>query len=162
MLENTFLSLPRLVPSALPVLGPFAFLCHQKWDSASKIPLIPAETPMLLLSGSQDEVVPSEHMHELWKLIEQRVPGARRKTEPHGEDADAKDESVELPAGGYSRFVDFPRGTHSTSDTLMMTDPMRALTFYLTRTDDTCVQQGYWQTVADFIARVEAQAPAAP
>ncbi|KAL1939240.1 hypothetical protein VTO73DRAFT_10043 [Trametes versicolor] len=140
VLENTFLSLPRLVPSALPVLGPFAFLCHQKWDSASKIPLIPAETPMLLLSGSQDEVVPSEHMHELWKLIEQRVPGARHKTEPHGELADAKDESVELPAGGYSRFVDFPRGTHN----------------------DTCVQQGYWQTVADFIARVEAQVPAAP
>ncbi|OBZ78246.1 Protein bem46 [Grifola frondosa] len=51
ILENTFLSLPRLVPSALPVLGPFAFLCHQKWDSASKIPLIPRDTPMLLLSG---------------------------------------------------------------------------------------------------------------
>ncbi|PIL27157.1 hypothetical protein GSI_10298 [Ganoderma sinense ZZ0214-1] len=80
ILENTFLSLPRLVPTALPVLGPFAFLCHQKWDSASKVPLLPQETPMLLLSGVRDEVVPREHMQSLWELVQQRVAGggARR------------------------------------------------------------------------------------
>ena len=78
ILENTFLSLPRLVPSALPILGPFSFLCHQKWDSASKIPLLPAETPMLLLSGVQDEVVPREHMQGLWELVQKRVPGGQR------------------------------------------------------------------------------------
>ena len=66
------------MPSALPVLGPFAFLCHQKWDSASKIPLIPAETPMLLLSGVRDEVVPREHMQGLWELVQRRVPGGAR------------------------------------------------------------------------------------
>ena len=133
ILENTFLSLPRLVPTALPVLGPFAFLCHQKWDSASKVPLIPAETPMLLLSGVRDEVVPHEHMQGLWELVQKRVPGGQ-KAAPNpapyfapedGEDKDkdkeggaskAKDESVTNPAGtGYSRFVEFARGTHSTS-----------------------------------------------
>ena len=60
------------------MLGPFAFLCHQKWDSASKIPLLPAELPMLLLSGVQDEVVPREHMQGLWELVEKRVPGGVR------------------------------------------------------------------------------------
>lgn len=59
ILENTFLSLPSLIPHALPILSPFSFLCHQKWDSASKISLIPASTPMLLLSGLQDEIVPA-------------------------------------------------------------------------------------------------------
>ena len=116
ILENTFLSLPRLVPTALPVLGPFAFLCHQKWDSASKIPLIPAETPMLLLSGVRDEVVPREHMQGLWELVQKRVPGGQRggAVVPPEEGADvAKDESVKNLGDGYSRYVEFERGTHS-------------------------------------------------
>ncbi|KAF5340323.1 hypothetical protein D9611_007810 [Ephemerocybe angulata] len=49
ILENTFTSLPSLVPHALPVLGPVSFLCHQKWDSINKIPMIPATTPVLML-----------------------------------------------------------------------------------------------------------------
>ncbi|KAI0777406.1 alpha/beta-hydrolase [Trametes elegans] len=137
VLENTFLSLPRLVPSALPVLGPFAFLCHQKWDSASKVPNIPAEIPMLLLSGVRDEVVPREHMQELWKLVQQRVPGGRRAV---GRNTDSADEGAKKPAlaTSSSRFIEFDRGTHN----------------------DTCVQTGYWQAVADFVASVQAPATA--
>ena len=41
----------------MPFLGPFAFFCPLKWDAASKILIIPAETPVLL-SGIEDEVVP--------------------------------------------------------------------------------------------------------
>ena len=121
ILENTFLSLPRLVPSALPVLGPFAFLCHQKWDSASKIPLIPAETPMLLLSGVRDEVVPREHMRGLWELVEKRVPGGQRSGNPSSawaraeESPEAAEESVKSPGAGaqFSKIMEFSRGTHS-------------------------------------------------
>ncbi|KAF8629930.1 hypothetical protein AX15_003185 [Amanita polypyramis BW_CC] len=72
ILENTFTSLPKLVPHALPVLGPFSFLCHQKWDSLSKIPLIPATTPILMLSGMKDELVPKTHMRTLWEAIAKR------------------------------------------------------------------------------------------
>ncbi|KAK0443496.1 Alpha/Beta hydrolase protein [Armillaria borealis] len=72
ILENTFTSLPALVPHVLPILGPFTFLCHQKWNSASKIPLIPARTPVLLLSGSADTLVPPEHMRELRELMRKR------------------------------------------------------------------------------------------
>ncbi|KAG7439827.1 alpha/beta-hydrolase [Guyanagaster necrorhizus] len=72
ILENTFTSLPALIPHVLPILGPFTFLCHQKWNSASKIPLIPARTPVLLLSGSSDTLVPPEHMRELRELIRKR------------------------------------------------------------------------------------------
>jgi hypothetical protein len=35
--ENTFMSLPRLIPTAMPWLGPFSFLCHQKWESYLKV-----------------------------------------------------------------------------------------------------------------------------
>ncbi|KAF7368824.1 Protein bem46 [Mycena venus] len=72
ILENTFTSLPSLVPHALPLLGPFSFLCHQKWDSASKVPLIPATTPILMLSGVADELVPKEHMRALWEVVARR------------------------------------------------------------------------------------------
>ena len=119
ILENTFLSLPRLVPTALPVLGPFAFLCHQKWDSASKVPLLPQETPMLLLSGVRDEVVPREHMQGLWELVQRRVPGGRKAAPPPyfapAEEDKLKDERVRHVGAGYSRFIEFERGTHSAS-----------------------------------------------
>ncbi|KAH9855490.1 alpha/beta-hydrolase [Lenzites betulinus] len=142
IVENTFLSLPKLVPSALPVLGPFAFLCHQKWDSASKIPLLPAELPMLLLSGRNDQVVPREHMEELWQLVQKRVPGGQRADErtdvakPDAKDEstdeaqpDAKDEGTNRTQLGNSRFHDLPFGTHN----------------------DTCAQHTYWRAVADFL-----------
>ncbi|KDQ23084.1 hypothetical protein PLEOSDRAFT_1048995, partial [Pleurotus ostreatus PC15] len=102
ILENTFLSLPRLIPHALPALKHFSFLCHQKWDSASKVPLIPAKTPILMLSGLLDEVVPKEHMRQLWE-----IPGLER-----------------------AKFIEFEDGDHN----------------------NTCVQPGYWQAVADFVA----------
>jgi hypothetical protein len=58
----------------LPLLGPLSFMCHQKWDSAIKIGKIPEKTPMLMLSGLQDEIVPASQMIELKKLAgEKRV-----------------------------------------------------------------------------------------
>ncbi|OJA13758.1 hypothetical protein AZE42_01551 [Rhizopogon vesiculosus] len=118
ILENTFTNLPRLVPQALPLLGPFAFLCHQKWDSVAKIPLIPRSTPILMLSGVLDEVVPREHMQELWQIASRR------------QGSKLSDMSVISEIGnGKSKFVEFEAGHHN----------------------DTCVQQGYWTAVADFM-----------
>jgi fermentation-respiration switch protein FrsA (DUF1100 family) len=68
ILENTFLSIPRLIPSVMPLLGPFSFLCHQRWNSADALPLIPQSTPLLMLSGLEDEVVPPSHMKDLWEI----------------------------------------------------------------------------------------------
>ncbi|KAI0788924.1 alpha/beta-hydrolase [Irpex lacteus] len=132
ILENTFLSLPRLVPSALPILGPFAFLCHQKWDSASKIPLIPRKTPILMLSGLQDEVVPCEHMKGLWELVTKREAGTPAGT-PRPKEAANPGTTTHLDTTQtLSKFVEFADGTHN----------------------DTCVQPGYWAAVAEFIASV--------
>ncbi|KIY50246.1 alpha/beta-hydrolase [Fistulina hepatica ATCC 64428] len=112
ILENTFTSLPAVVPSALPLLGPLAFLCREKWDSASKIPLIPASIPILMLSGSADQLIPKEHMHALWDLVANRRQGSTGEKSERG------------------KFLEFKRGDHN----------------------DTCVQPGYWQAVADFVA----------
>jgi fermentation-respiration switch protein FrsA (DUF1100 family) len=122
ILENTFTNLPRLVPHALPLLSPLTFLCHQKWDSASKIPLIPKSTPILMLSGVQDEVVPRQHMQELWEIITRRQ-GSKVRT-----DGEPKANASEV-GGGRSKFVEFPGGSHN----------------------DTCVQHGYWAEVAEFV-----------
>jgi len=104
ILENTFMNLPRLVPHALPLLSPLTFLCHQKWDSASKIPFIPKSTPILMLSGVRDEVVPREHMQELWEIIARRQGS---KVQPDGEP------KVTEVGRGKSKFVEFPVGSHN-------------------------------------------------
>ncbi|KAF5309028.1 hypothetical protein D9619_013595 [Psilocybe cf. subviscida] len=101
ILENTFTSLPSLVPHALPVLGPFSFLCHQKWNSASKIPLIPATTPILMLSGAKDEIVPREHMQALWEAVAKR--GEKKK--PNGSEYKVGLERA--------RYLEFEKGGHN-------------------------------------------------
>ncbi|KAG2034759.1 alpha/beta-hydrolase [Suillus americanus] len=121
ILENTFTNLPRLVPKALPLLGPLSFLCHQKWDSASKIPLIPRSMPILMLSGVRDEVVPREHMQELWQIASRRQG---TKSSSTGNKSD-----ISEVGNGKSRFLEFEGGHHN----------------------DTCVQQGYWTAVTDFV-----------
>ncbi|KAF9787968.1 Alpha/Beta hydrolase protein [Thelephora terrestris] len=130
ILENTFMTLPSLIPSALPFLSPFAFLCHQKWESAKKLPKIPVTTPILMLSGLQDEVVPAEHMKELWEIAKtRRNTGSRAffKKETEREYKEVNDGT------GKSKFVEFPEGHHN----------------------DTFIQAGYWSAVETFVAGLE-------
>ena len=75
----------------MPLLSRVSFLCHQKWDSASKVKHIPLMTPILMLSGMRDEIVPKEHMAELEALLRE-VPGKGRRP---------------------GRMVEFPDGMHS-------------------------------------------------
>lgn len=66
ILENTFLSMRKLIPSIMPPAKYFALLCHQIWASDSLIPNI--KVPILFLSGLQDEIVPPIHMKRLYDL----------------------------------------------------------------------------------------------
>jgi len=126
ILENTFMTLPSLIPSTLPFLSPFAFLCHQKWESVNKLPKIPVTTPILMLSGLQDEVVPAEHMKGLWEIAKNRR--TTRSNTLFKKETD--DEGEVIDETGRSKFVEFPEGHHN----------------------DTFVQAGYWSAVADFVA----------
>ncbi|KAF8519776.1 Alpha/Beta hydrolase protein, partial [Hysterangium stoloniferum] len=68
ILENTFLSIPRLIPDVMPYLTSVTFLCHQRWDNAVAITKLPPTMALLMLSGSRDEIIPSWHMKELWDI----------------------------------------------------------------------------------------------
>lgn len=82
----------------MPALSRVAFLCHQKWDSASKLARVPARTPILMLSGLRDEVVPPAHMRELERILRAPVVGTRRP----------------------GKMVEFPEGTHSEWDLVFL------------------------------------------
>lgn len=57
ILENTFLSMRKLIPSVVPPAKYLTLLCHQVWPSDSILPNI-NKVPTLFLSGLQDEIVP--------------------------------------------------------------------------------------------------------
>ncbi|KAK0618525.1 Alpha/Beta hydrolase protein [Bombardia bombarda] len=63
ILENTFLSMRKLIPSIIPPAKYFAVLCHQVWATDTLIASI--KVPILFLSGLQDEIVPPIHMKRL-------------------------------------------------------------------------------------------------
>ncbi len=100
ILENTFLSIPHLIPCVAPVLTPFTFLCNQKWNSYKLIPELSQK--ILFLAGREDELIPADHMVKLNTL-------ARRCS--------------------FKRFVTFPKGTHN----------------------DTCIQDGYFEAIGEFL-----------
>lgn len=57
ILENTFLSIAKMIPKALPAAKFLTPLCHEYWKSDEIIPQI-TDIPILFLSGLQDEIVP--------------------------------------------------------------------------------------------------------
>ncbi|KAJ2902244.1 hypothetical protein MKZ38_000784 [Zalerion maritima] len=66
ILENTFLSMRKLIPSVIPPAKYLTLLCHQVWPSDSVIASI--KLPILFMSGLQDEIVPPKHMRQLYEL----------------------------------------------------------------------------------------------
>lgn len=90
-----------------------------------------------MLSGLQDEVVPKEQMSLLFEAIAKR--GERRTS--GGKEYKTGTENTE--------YKEFPNGGHSKVHLLLGVWGM-----LIFRTDDTCVQHGYWTAIANFIARL--------
>ncbi|KAK9491904.1 Alpha/Beta hydrolase protein [Lipomyces doorenjongii] len=67
IVENTFRSIPSLIPMVLPIAQYFTFLCHQIWPS-EKFLLKIKKLPILFLSGEKDEIVPPVHMKVLYDI----------------------------------------------------------------------------------------------
>lgn len=105
MIENTFTSLRNLIPSVIPALRYATFLCHQIWDSQKAIEEIKDHVPVLFLSGSRDELIPSFHMKRLYRVLSD----SRKEAPASGQDKGKKNCSLE--------FVAFEDGTHN--DTCM-------------------------------------------
>ncbi|RGB31199.1 BEM46 family protein [Rhizophagus diaphanus] len=64
ILENTFLSIPKILPKIFPN---FNFLCSEIWPSEQNIKKIKT-IPILFLSGKKDEIIPQYHMKTLFEL----------------------------------------------------------------------------------------------
>jgi abhydrolase domain-containing protein 13 len=82
ILENTFTSIRKLIPTAFPPAKYIARLCHQLWPSDEMLPKITADIPILFLSGLKDEIVPAPMMKTLYDIC--KVDRKRWKTFPNG------------------------------------------------------------------------------
>ncbi|EXJ79201.1 hypothetical protein A1O3_08702 [Capronia epimyces CBS 606.96] len=73
ILENTFLSIRKLIPSVMPPAKYIAALCHQQWNSEETLARVnDTEVPILFLSGLQDEIVPPSMMKTLYEQCRTR------------------------------------------------------------------------------------------
>ncbi|KAI0299722.1 Alpha/Beta hydrolase protein [Multifurca ochricompacta] len=174
IIENTFMSLPRLIPMAMPWLGPFSFLCHQKWESYLKAPKLPPDMHVLMLGGARDEVVPRSQMHELWAIIRNRgrpptsraaagrspekaQRGTVNKEEQREEEGDDDDDDDH---GGDRGGDDGRPGPNNVKvDPRILTDGGNTyIEFGAGTHNDTCIQPGYWSAVAEFVAGLSPKA----
>ncbi|KAF2854591.1 BEM46 family protein-like protein [Plenodomus tracheiphilus IPT5] len=99
ILENTFTSIKKLIPSAFPPARFLAPLCHQIWPSEDTLPQI-TQIPILFLSGLKDEIVPPSHMIRLFQVC--RSPKVWK----------------ELPNGSHNDTVAEPRYFQHVNDFL--------------------------------------------
>ena len=73
ILENTFTSIRKLIPSVMPPAKYIASWCHQKWSTDETIVKITnKDIPILFLSGLKDEIVPAHMMKTLYQSCQTR------------------------------------------------------------------------------------------
>ncbi|KAF9883991.1 hypothetical protein FE257_002432 [Aspergillus nanangensis] len=96
ILENTFLSIRKLIPSVFPPARYLARFCHQYWISEDVLPKI-TQVPVLFLSGLKDEIVPPSNMTQLFAIC--KAPRKVWRTLPNG----AHNDSVAEP--GYFEHI---------------------------------------------------------
>lgn len=135
IIENTFTSIRRLIPDVMPFCSPLAPFFRQ-WNSKRTLEKLPFSVSILMLSGEKDEVIPSAHMHQLWKAAH----GPRRcsswlsklKIVYRKEPVDEKPSST-IPdsetSERNSEFKSFQNGKHN----------------------NTCDTTGYWQAIQEFL-----------
>jgi hypothetical protein len=132
ILENTFISLPRLIPSLMPWIPPLLLpvLLTERWDTDKLMPLIPSTTPMLMLSGLKDELVLPSHMAHLRDLRRSQLSAKSTGLNGVRDAVQGETESTEKDAGETKlRWAEFPLGGHN----------------------DTCMIPDYWKAVGEWL-----------
>lgn len=72
IIENTFLSIPRLMPDISFLLYTLLPIMNQIFDSANAIKSV--TKPILFLSGQADTFIPPAHMTKLHKIAKETNP----------------------------------------------------------------------------------------
>jgi hypothetical protein len=52
----------------MPSVRHFVFLCTEVWPSDTVVPTLRTDMPQLFLSSVRDELIPPQHMHDLFAL----------------------------------------------------------------------------------------------
>ncbi|KAK5112912.1 hypothetical protein LTR62_003734 [Meristemomyces frigidus] len=97
ILENTFLSIAKMIPNIMPMAQYLTPLCHEYWKSEEAITQI-TDVPVLFISGLQDEIVPPSHMKQLFRLCKSKA--VMWKELPNG------DHNSSVAEPGYFQFVE--------------------------------------------------------
>lgn len=100
IIENTFLSIPRLMPDISFLLYTFAPIMNQIFDSANDIKRV--TTPILFLSGTADTFIPPAHMVELHEIAKESNPFCTFVRFPDGGHSDTSRKS-----GYFESIFDF-------------------------------------------------------
>ncbi len=109
ILENTFTSLPDVIPHILPSLSLFKLLCVQRWNSLSIIHKINSDIPILFMSSGLDEIIPKLHM----QLLYQKIANTSLVTVQEGLYDGTKWHKSSMTITSKHRFHYFPQGTHN-------------------------------------------------
>ncbi|KAF7312763.1 Hydrolase-4 domain-containing protein [Mycena indigotica] len=110
IIENTFLSIPRLI-RRVPYVGLIlSSIVMQPWNSAEKLPRVPATVPLLFLSGTWDQVVPRQHMEGLWEIRKQAASELDRfESFPYGHNNTSAAPGYWDKVGGWLQSVIQPK-----------------------------------------------------
>lgn len=68
IVENTFLSVPKLIPHVMPIAKYFTGFCTEIWNSEQTVQTIDHKLPFLFLSSGRDELIPPKQMRQLFDL----------------------------------------------------------------------------------------------
>mmetsp|Transcript_21360 Transcript_21360/g.35320 ORF Transcript_21360/g.35320 Transcript_21360/m.35320 type:complete len:393 (-) Transcript_21360:119-1297(-) len=78
IVENTYLSISKMVDHLMPFVAPLKSLVLRiGWNNEVIAPLL-TKTPVLYLAGAQDQLVPHSHMVELYQLSKQQTTSMAR------------------------------------------------------------------------------------
>jgi hypothetical protein len=136
---------PKLIPTVMPFLKHVTFLCNQIWDSENAITDIPTHVPLLMLSGSKDELIPQRHMISLARTA-RLARGFTEEKQQHQQQHQQQQQQQEGANGAQQRlkvaremggiwWAEFDDGTHN----------------------DTCLQPGYFDEMDAFFKDVVAR-----
>ena len=130
VIENTFLSIPRLIPDVMPRwMGYLGWLCNQPWRSEDKIGQIKRTVNLLLIAGGKDELIPIYHMQGLWK----KIARSEEEEEENWQSSISKNTRVKDQQHRLLQFSILGPGTHN----------------------DTCALSEYYDCIRDFLTPVQ-------